>query len=307
MTLGTDTAALLLRSVDALMNLIEPAPYALLTPDERRSALRQLLVTTESAAKLAELAHADVPMPQCTLGGVPPAAADTTATTSGTMEAESPNPGNDVSEMVKGLETLRVELDFVWRGWLAGMGQPQRPLLEMETFLSDYGRTKNRARRLVKLMKAVEAEVESVGEHLEGSGRETETLQVELDGVKSEKVAAELHIAWMMAQLHKVRIQYVEAEEDDCRPNVDAERLMGKVKAFEKEVGSYMVKKEKMKAEEERVENALGRSMQETERLRIELDRARCKKANIEAEVEGFKVEAERVKRGMMIQQAVNG
>ncbi|KAI5837290.1 hypothetical protein DFP73DRAFT_601079 [Morchella snyderi] len=57
MTLATDTAAILNNTIASLNNLTSPSGHALLTPQERRSALQQLLTTVEAAAKLADVVH----------------------------------------------------------------------------------------------------------------------------------------------------------------------------------------------------------------------------------------------------------
>ncbi|KAH0604111.1 uncharacterized protein H6S33_007142 [Morchella sextelata] len=59
MTLGTDTAALLHRSVDALLHLTTPTTHALLSAEERAFSLRQLMVATEAGAKLADAVYVD--------------------------------------------------------------------------------------------------------------------------------------------------------------------------------------------------------------------------------------------------------
>ncbi|KAI5837697.1 hypothetical protein DFP73DRAFT_567218 [Morchella snyderi] len=59
MTLGCDTAAVLMSALDLLRHQTSPAQHALLTPDERRSSLHQLTVAVEAAAKLAEVAHVE--------------------------------------------------------------------------------------------------------------------------------------------------------------------------------------------------------------------------------------------------------
>ncbi|KAI5837716.1 hypothetical protein DFP73DRAFT_567238 [Morchella snyderi] len=57
MTLSTETVALLRYGIDALLHLTGPASYALLTPDERKTALQHLIVTAEAAATFAEVAQ----------------------------------------------------------------------------------------------------------------------------------------------------------------------------------------------------------------------------------------------------------
>ncbi|KAI5837698.1 hypothetical protein DFP73DRAFT_285632 [Morchella snyderi] len=59
MALGSDIAAVLMSTLDLLRHQTSPAQHTLLTPDERKAALQQLLATVEAATKLADVAYLD--------------------------------------------------------------------------------------------------------------------------------------------------------------------------------------------------------------------------------------------------------
>ncbi|KAI5837694.1 hypothetical protein DFP73DRAFT_567210 [Morchella snyderi] len=59
MTLGSDTAAVLMRAMDMLHHQTSLTQHTHLSADERKAALQQLLATVETAAKLADVAHVE--------------------------------------------------------------------------------------------------------------------------------------------------------------------------------------------------------------------------------------------------------
>ncbi|KAH0604116.1 uncharacterized protein H6S33_007147 [Morchella sextelata] len=59
MTLASEIVALLTLSTHAMNHLTSPGQHALLSAEERKSALLQIMITVQVAAKLAESAHLD--------------------------------------------------------------------------------------------------------------------------------------------------------------------------------------------------------------------------------------------------------
>ncbi|KAI5837709.1 hypothetical protein DFP73DRAFT_567231 [Morchella snyderi] len=289
MTLGSETTALLHRSVDALIHLTEPAPYALLTPDERKSALRQLLVTTETAAKLAEDVHEDVLMahpalPYAVAAGDTDIPMDTTA-------AESPD--NDVEKMVIG---LRAELEGVRRERLQVVEDDQKAVAETDRVIVAVGTVAKVVERWLALRQTGEDQLESLGKDLVRSKEETERRRVRFRAARGKSNDLE-------ARVESANKKLVEAENVNIKLQANSQ-----ASEYEKECASWevweakthfeneMALEHKLAMEEEIERRDVERSVQETQRLLGELERMRREKVEIDLDTERLRMNVQRVR-----------
>ncbi|KAI5837695.1 hypothetical protein DFP73DRAFT_567211 [Morchella snyderi] len=100
------TAAVLMRAMDLLEHETSPAQHALLSPEERKAALQQLMVTVETAAKLADIGHVEATA----------AAAKHSATGAETerFKADAAKIRNEVERVMAETERAKVGAKRVW-------------------------------------------------------------------------------------------------------------------------------------------------------------------------------------------------
>ncbi|KAI5837693.1 hypothetical protein DFP73DRAFT_285604 [Morchella snyderi] len=109
-TTSSVTAAVLMRAMDMLHDQVSPETHALLTANERMAALQQLLVTTETAAKLADVAHVEAAAAAAERNA---AGADTDRIRAETerFKAEAAKIGKEVERVMAETERARVEAE----------------------------------------------------------------------------------------------------------------------------------------------------------------------------------------------------
>ncbi|KAI5837680.1 hypothetical protein DFP73DRAFT_567199 [Morchella snyderi] len=161
------TAAVLMRAMVTLNHQMSPPQHALLCVDERRSALQQLIVTTETAAKLADVAHVEALTAQCkAAGGGGGGGADRTTAETERLHAESAKIGREVERVVAETERTRAETEKVGK--------------ETEKMCKEIERA---ARETLRLK--VEAEAKRAREEV-AAAQETEDNDGEMDKGMSE-------------------------------------------------------------------------------------------------------------------------
>ncbi|KAI5837710.1 hypothetical protein DFP73DRAFT_635957 [Morchella snyderi] len=288
MTLGSETAGLLHRSVDALLHLTTPAPYALISAEERRSALRQLMVTTEAAANLAEAVHLDALTAQRQLACWPARNGGTGAI------AESIGPETRSGSCVDGMpqETVR-EVD----------PQPEeqedddrRPVVVTTERLSRNSRMLDGdVERSVAEGERLEALVRSLGKDLDSSVQETARLRGELAWVRSEKAIAEADMMTRSLELGNAMGDCYSWSPVLLRHNPEMQRRSEVAEGLRNRFEKSTAKTIKLGEEEGRLDTGLERSVRESERLQVELHQVGREKAYIDLYTERLKSEAERV------------
>lgn len=147
-----------------LNHQMSPPQHALLCADERRSALQQLMVTTETAAKLADVAHVEALAAQCKAAGG--GGTDCITAETERLHAESAKIGREVERVVAETERTRAETEKVGK--------------ETEKVCKEIERA---ARETLRLK--VEAEAERAREEV-AAAQEKEDMDGEMDKGMSE-------------------------------------------------------------------------------------------------------------------------
>ncbi|KAI5837696.1 hypothetical protein DFP73DRAFT_285621 [Morchella snyderi] len=106
MTLGSETAAVLMRAMVTLNHQTSAAQHAQLTPDERKSVMHQLTVAFETAAKLADVAHLEAAavVAQCNASG----------TGAERVETDTVGSSGDAERLVPERERAKADVGVVW-------------------------------------------------------------------------------------------------------------------------------------------------------------------------------------------------
>ncbi|KAI5837692.1 hypothetical protein DFP73DRAFT_285602 [Morchella snyderi] len=170
MTLGSETAAVLMRAMDVLQHQTSAVTHTLLTPEERRSALLQLMVTVETAAKLADVAHVEA---------VADAKVERIKTESGRLQPEMVMIGKEVESVVMEAERTLVEAETLEM-------QAEKVMSKAEREMAEGRKVGNEAEEEIEVLERTRAGVEKVGKEVERTYLETERMKAELKKTRSE-------------------------------------------------------------------------------------------------------------------------
>ncbi|KAI5837727.1 hypothetical protein DFP73DRAFT_588811 [Morchella snyderi] len=177
MTLGSETAALLVLATHALSFQTSAGQHALLTPEERKSALRQLMVTVETAGELAKVAHVE---PLAKHNGI-----------DGDIECKRADPEWLRAEAESfGREAAREALGTKGVRMVGGAGAKGTQTV--------YGRLAEDTERIYAML-------ERFGNNVDKAMQEMEALNEELEKVKREKLEAEGEARKSVAEMEKLR------------------------------------------------------------------------------------------------------
>ncbi|KAI5837714.1 hypothetical protein DFP73DRAFT_588805 [Morchella snyderi] len=261
MTLGTDTIALLRHGVDALLHLTGPVPYGRLSPDERRSALMQLMVTAETAARIAEVGWA----PPNQLGG-------------------------DAEYISAETERLKAEAGKVEK-------ETKRAAWETERLKAEADKVRAETEKVVKEMEKVVKQIELTAREtfrlkVEGEKVEKEAVRAVKD---TEKIKAEARKVGKEVERLVAGRDRMEAEQAKVAKEKEAEqaKVAKEKEAKEKEVDRRVRELRNAEWEIEKLEKETLGSMQETTRLRVELDQVRHAQSTNDSEFPKLRGELE--------------
>ncbi|KAI5837687.1 hypothetical protein DFP73DRAFT_567204 [Morchella snyderi] len=158
MTLGSETAAVLMRAMDMLHHQTSSGQHALLCANERRCALQQLLATVETAAKLAEVA----------------------------LAAEHNAAGRDIEHMRVEKEMLQVDAVRIGKEVERAVVETARMKAEGEKVGMETEKVCREIERSARETLRLRMEGEKVRVEVERAKQETERARAELEKVRCE-------------------------------------------------------------------------------------------------------------------------
>ncbi|KAI5837712.1 hypothetical protein DFP73DRAFT_588804 [Morchella snyderi] len=247
MALGTDTAALLRYGIDALLQLMGSAPYALLGPNERKSALHYLTVTAEAAARLAEVAHVDALTAQHAVLPGPGRGGGTEALTTTEQTATVGSGGGE--EMLA--QTLGAGVE---------KSKSEKQMVETETLVLGVDTCAEEIERLVGEKERVEAEVE----RLKG---EVDRWRISRSIAEEQSESINKEVAETGEKLKAMRTGRWKVTE--------IESLIQSVSSLGRSNWVLQMEENSKQIAESEVSAKLEKSVQETAELQVELERAR--------------------------------
>ncbi|KAI5837718.1 hypothetical protein DFP73DRAFT_618461 [Morchella snyderi] len=155
MTLGSETAALLVHTVNMLNNLASATQPANLTPDERSAALKQLMATVEVAAGLVEVAYVEA------------------------LTAKQNASGGDVGRIRAETERLRAEAEKVDK-------ETHRAVVETVRTRAEAAKVGKETERVCKEIELAARETLRLKMEAVKVGKEVERSLAEVDRMKAE-------------------------------------------------------------------------------------------------------------------------
>ncbi|KAI5837730.1 hypothetical protein DFP73DRAFT_567249 [Morchella snyderi] len=252
MTHISDIAAVLLRGVDVLNDQMSSGQPAPLSDDDRRHMMRHLMVTVETAAKLADVAHVEA------------LAASQQNASAANVERTRANP-ELLKDMAENRRTAveRAALDTGGEGMVGRIGT--------ESVLPQFGRfVAERERR--------SAEKEKTEKDVAGVLQDTEKIKTELDTFGNDLQRTVQGMEALKEEMKKVRSERLKAEEDTHSSSQDREKMNAQMERFGldvertvKEMEVLRVELEKMRSERRKVEEDVQRALTETDNLWVGL------------------------------------
>ncbi|KAI5837691.1 hypothetical protein DFP73DRAFT_567208 [Morchella snyderi] len=278
MTLGSETAAVLMRAMAMLYHQTLPTQHAVLSADERKSALLQLMLTTETAAKLADIAHVEAVA----------VAQDKAASAEAwriraeieRLKAEAVKIGREVEWVMVEAERTRGEAEMV--GIVA-----EEVMREVEETRAEGEQVSDEAERRAAYTKRAKRAAETVMK--ESTAQETEMMKAAVEMVRKGVEITTQEAETMKAEVEKAGKEVERTVQDVERTKAEVEKASKEVEAMLREteraragaerVGSEIEKSaaesEWIEAEVERVGREVERTVQETERIIAEVEKER--------------------------------
>ncbi|KAI5837717.1 hypothetical protein DFP73DRAFT_567239 [Morchella snyderi] len=311
MTFGTETAAVLRHGLDTLLHLTSPAPYALLTSEERRTALHHLMVTAEATAKLADATRAhSLVLPTGTCCDTEPIWAETER-----LKAE-------MERLRVETEKLKVEIERVESkteckgqgvGWVANRTEQPKP--EQGTVRAEALMPVEKTELLREEVERFKMDTERADEKAECKGQvagktveETEQLKAEEEKVIAEALMPVQGTEMLTADTQKLKVNTESAGRKlQCKgQEVGTAEEIEQVRAEKRKekVGAEAVMAvqgtERLKAEPEKVGKERGNVGErfvvvETGRLRVDMEKLRNEVNRLIREKERAEAEVERL------------
>ncbi|KAH8145650.1 uncharacterized protein LAJ45_10290 [Morchella importuna] len=309
MTLAFKTADILHLAAQALTHLMS-GQHALHSPDDSKSALQQLAVTVQAAAKLAELAHPEV---LTALGGVPAVWSDHEVLMERIraeremvgMKAEAEKVGSEVQEKeginaetkkcrmegeegIREAEKLDAPAGEVWRKTERAMAEADAEKVGKETLQAAQvtERTRVEVVKVVREREKIMAERERVGKEVEWSVAETGRLNAEAGKVARETERARAEMERFKAETERLKAETMVARSQKLRIDAETERAKAELERTKVETAG----------DDEKAGKEAEGATAETERLKAEAMMARSEEMKLDAETERVKAETERTR-----------
>ncbi|KAI5837704.1 hypothetical protein DFP73DRAFT_588799 [Morchella snyderi] len=301
MTLGSETAAVLLQAMVTLNLLMSPAQHALHSADERKAALHQLTVTVEAAAKLAETVYLDAQRVQRTARGhvSPETIVKNMIESSCRKAAAEAETAKDVTQVVRKVGVEEAWWSAVVVGERAGTMLNQEAKQERESesepgHLGEYDVEKLALR--IDILRDEEVGVGAVLEQDTVSALVSESVPVS-EGLGDDDLEEMMEQAEIMMEvLGGMTVGRLDEEAQARGSSPETAGLMRDVRRLVEEVEIAQREKQRVAVDAERAGKDFDRSMQETESLRADLQRVRSENGLIDPDTEWLRSELERVR-----------
>ncbi|KAI5837683.1 hypothetical protein DFP73DRAFT_588785 [Morchella snyderi] len=202
MTLSSQTITLLMHAMNVLDNQMSPAQHALLSAGERRSTLLQLKVTTETAAKLADIMHVEaVALAQQTTAG---AETERIRAETERLKAETEKTSREAEKVVVETERTRAEAEKVCQELGRSVAVRERIKTEGEEVGKEVRRMKVEVEEVGKEVGRMKMDLEKVGNEVGRAAQETEKMRVEVVRVRKDVNRVTAETQGTMAEMEKL-------------------------------------------------------------------------------------------------------